>query len=1054
MSDIIDDIYGNPLTKFMGKFFRIEAHHLTESGHISEGNEVHTGVALKYLMGFFSEDQARKKDISFRSSTNLFPEIIFRIMDKFYLKLNEAMGQEIKDGLENIRTSYPISTGNGARHYSKYNEAAKNFEKFGNGLYNKFIEMGNEEFYKIELIYPPQDVDPLPKSKEILFYRKNNKFYFIADGIKDVIEITEKNDRALFESIKKRFQDYDGDISEEKVTEDKQQIPDRKNILNDDELESIITINSRLVCGALSPINLQENGIKDFIANKFPKISHLTYQQIITEEGLQSISPLQSRTILRVIGNTGTTKLGNAAITFNKILDSLPPPEEQIALLPLGLTVGKKELSEDMPLAELIIAGASYERIEYLKNQGKNLVIKVPEDSNNQEQQIEVAVFNCAIARALAYRIDGSDIYDLLKETIPKDTQKNIDENIKFKGKLLVHALINNNEKLFDKVLDNIDSPQSYMEIVEPHDLSALQIAARMNSPFINKLLEKISQIPTEVDRNNILNQENPLSNKTALMIAAAHGYTEASRVLIEKGAAPNKANAAGWTALMFAAENGHAKAIRVLIEKGADLNKVDKDEWTPLMIAAKKGHAEAIRVLMEKGADPNQVNKDDMTSLFIAAAKGYAEAIRALIEGYAGRKSDPNQANKDGMTPLIYAATRGHVEAINVLIEKGAGLNKADKEEWTPLMFAAQNGHAEAIRVLIEKGADLNKANKHGWTPLMIAAKNGHAEVIRALIEGYADRKADPNQVYKDGWTPLMIAANNGHTDAIKVLIAGGANPNKADKDGWAPLMFAAQKGYVEAIKALIEGYADRKADPNQAKTNGATPLIIAAEKGHAKAIRVLIERGADPNKSKAGGWTALMIAAKNGHSDAVKALIEIPGIEFSSRIDISNLISESKKLVTELHKIIDKQFPGIISIGVKYDEACQAYPVIGPSPGSHQIFNSIMSGKVSSCPFARCLRSFDKEKVESINPRIIIKKPFDQVLSDLKDKDCKKPSMVDIIEQPVPSMKHLPTDSKQLSLQGQPPIMDLSGMPPSLLANANTQQVLPQRGIEVKLF
>jgi len=103
--------------------------------------------------------------------------------------------------------------------------------------------------------------------------------------------------------------------------------------------------------------------------------------------------------------------------------------------------------------------------------------------------------------------------------------------------------------------------------------------------------------------------------------------------------------------------------------------------------------------------------------------------------------------------------------------------------------------------------------------------------------------------------------------------------------------------------------------------------------------------------------------------------------------------------------------------------------------------------------------LRRFDNDKIEGNNPRIIIKKPFDQVLIDLKkvakDKNCKRPSVLDIIGKPsglASSMQQIHTDSKQPLLKGQPPIMDLSGMTGSLIANAKIEQVFHQRGIELK--
>jgi ankyrin repeat protein len=58
---------------------------------------------------------------------------------------------------------------------------------------------------------------------------------------------------------------------------------------------------------------------------------------------------------------------------------------------------------------------------------------------------------------------------------------------------------------------------------------------------------------------------------QTGLMLAAAHGHTEAARFLINRGAALDRTAKFGLSALMLAVINGHVEIVRMLVQAGAD---------------------------------------------------------------------------------------------------------------------------------------------------------------------------------------------------------------------------------------------------------------------------------------------------------------------------------------------------------------------------------------------------------------------------------------------------------------------------------------------------
>ena len=74
-----------------------------------------------------------------------------------------------------------------------------------------------------------------------------------------------------------------------------------------------------------------------------------------------------------------------------------------------------------------------------------------------------------------------------------------------------------------------------------------------------------------------------------------------------------------GSTALMYATHRGDIDIVRLLLERGADPNKQTKDGWTPLMYATEKGNIDIVRLLLENGADPTKRTKDGWTAKELA---------------------------------------------------------------------------------------------------------------------------------------------------------------------------------------------------------------------------------------------------------------------------------------------------------------------------------------------------------------------------------------------------------------------------------------------------
>jgi uncharacterized protein len=129
----------------------------------------------------------------------------------------------------------------------------------------------------------------------------------------------------------------------------------------------------------------------------------------------------------------------------------------------------------------------------------------------------------------------------------------------------------------------------------------------------------------------------------TPLMRAARNGDLPLMRLLLEKGADPNRRTRAGMTALLFSMAPGRRKsakdaveAVKACLDGGADVNAVNEVGETPLHAAVAQGPA-MVALLAERGAKLDVKDKQGRTPLDVAISAG-AAAPGARGGGRGGR--------------------------------------------------------------------------------------------------------------------------------------------------------------------------------------------------------------------------------------------------------------------------------------------------------------------------------------------------------------------------------------------------------------------------------
>ncbi|XP_053389618.1 ankyrin repeat domain-containing protein 50-like [Mercenaria mercenaria] len=327
-------------------------------------------------------------------------------------------------------------------------------------------------------------------------------------------------------------------------------------------------------------------------------------------------------------------------------------------------------------------------------------------------------------------------------------------------------------------------------------------------------------------------------------------------------------------TALQLSVKEGCYDICKILIDKGANVNMADAEQNNLLNMAAWRGYLEIVELLIENGADIDDQNINGYSAIHTCASRGQTDVLQLLISSNA----DLDSLNRNSETALHVAVKERNTEIVQLLLLGGCKMDKIDENRKTPLMYAAQYGFDDVVQILINGGASVNLQDKLGRTALFEAVHNGHLNVVQTL----AKMGADVNLPVTKGASPLLESINQDHTDIAVFLIDAKCNVNQTDRLHQAPIHSAVAKvsqffqeeseQAVFLVRKLVESGCDLNV-PNQ---EGERPLYQCACGGSVEMVKYLLSKRVDLNVKTKTGDTILHGGVHSNKPEIVDALIQ----------------------------------------------------------------------------------------------------------------------------------------------------------------------------------
>lgn len=265
-------------------------------------------------------------------------------------------------------------------------------------------------------------------------------------------------------------------------------------------------------------------------------------------------------------------------------------------------------------------------------------------------------------------------------------------------------------------VFARLNMEESWIDVKLERDLASNDPAAMGQLKISPDALQQLRSLADKFVAKRIDTRKTGNIGNTLLHIAVQDGdLIRVNKFIKSNPKWVNTKNYFGITPLHYAAAGGFVDVARKLVQAGAKVNTKTSSGVTPLYGAVSEKKEDMVRFLIANGADVKVTTYDGATMLHIASTKPIAELLVT-----AGAKV--REPNKFGFTPLHIAAHYGHVEVAKYLLTRGSRLESRTNTGWTPLCEAVYGKQAEMVEFLASRGANVNARTIGGSTPMELA--------------------------------------------------------------------------------------------------------------------------------------------------------------------------------------------------------------------------------------------------------------------------------------------------------------------------------------------